>query len=66
MLEQIAKHGNMGLRLTCKGDLEIDGHHTIEDTALAFGEALYKALGDKAGIGRYGLCRWMKHKRKSR
>ena len=55
MLEQIAKHGNMGLRLTCKGDLEIDGHHTIEDTALAFGEALYKALGDKAGIGRYGF-----------
>jgi len=45
----------MGLRLTCKGDLEIDGHHTIEDTALAFGEALYKALGDKAGIGRYGF-----------
>ena len=55
MLEQIAKHGGMGLRLTCKGDLEIDGHHTIEDTALAFGEALYKALGDKAGIGRYGF-----------
>lgn len=55
MLEQIAKHGGMGLNLTCKGDLEIDGHHTIEDTALAFGEALHKALGDKAGIGRYGF-----------
>ena len=55
MLEQIARHGGMGLRLTCKGDLEIDGHHTIEDTALAFGEALHKALGDKAGIGRYGF-----------
>lgn len=55
MLEQIAKHSGMGLRLVCKGDLEIDGHHTIEDTALAFGEALHKALGDKAGIGRYGF-----------
>lgn len=55
MLEQIAKHSGMGLRLTCHGDLEIDGHHTIEDTALAFGEALHQALGDKAGIGRYGF-----------
>ncbi|MEP1229273.1 MAG: histidinol-phosphate transaminase [Litorimonas sp.] len=55
MLEQIAKHSNMGLTLTCEGDLHIDGHHTIEDTALAFGTALKKALGDKAGIGRYGF-----------
>lgn len=56
MLEQIAKHGNMDLTVKVKGDLEVDEHHTIEDTGLALGECLYQALGSKRGIERYGYC----------
>lgn len=54
MLEQIAKHGMIDLTIHTKGDLHVDEHHTIEDTGLALGECLLKALGDKRGIERYG------------
>ena len=56
MLEQIARHGNMDLTVQVKGDLDVDEHHTIEDTGLALGECLYQALGSKRGIERYGYC----------
>lgn len=54
MLHQIARHGGFDLRVKTEGDLVIDAHHTIEDTALALGAALDKALGDRKGIRRYG------------
>jgi len=55
MLDQIARHGSLDLNITCKGDLHIDEHHTIEDVGIALGETFLKALGDKRGIERYGF-----------
>jgi imidazoleglycerol-phosphate dehydratase len=54
MLELFAKHGLFTLDITCKGDLEVDDHHSVEDVALTLGQALVQALGDKDGIKRYG------------
>lgn len=56
MLEQIGKHSGMDLTVKVTGDLRVDEHHTVEDTAIALGEALNKALGDKRGMERYGYC----------
>lgn len=56
MLDQIARHGNVGLRLQTQGDLEVDQHHTVEDTGIALGEAVAQALADKAGIVRFGTA----------
>jgi imidazoleglycerol-phosphate dehydratase/histidinol-phosphatase len=56
MLDQIARHGNMDLTIQVKGDLEVDEHHTIEDTMIALGEVFAEALGNKLGIERYGFC----------
>ncbi len=54
MLEGFAKHGFFDLKLSCRGDLDVDCHHTVEDCGIALGEAVKKAVGDKAGISRYG------------
>lgn len=55
MLEQIARHGNIGLTVKVKGDLNVDEHHTVEDTGITLGECLLEALGEKTGIKRYGF-----------
>jgi imidazoleglycerol-phosphate dehydratase len=54
MLAQLGKHGSLGLTVRAKGDIEIDAHHTVEDTSIALGQALKEALGDKSGISRFG------------
>lgn len=56
MLDQLARHGQLDIIIKVKGDLEVDEHHTIEDTAIALGEVFQQALGDKLGIERYGFC----------
>ena len=55
MVEALAKHGGFSLELSCRGDLNVDEHHTVEDCALVLGEAIRQALGDKRGVGRYGF-----------
>jgi imidazoleglycerol-phosphate dehydratase len=54
MLDQIARHGMMDIKVQAKGDLHIDGHHTVEDIGITLGQAFLKAIGDKKGISRYG------------
>ena len=56
MLELFARHGHFTLRVECTGDLEVDDHHTVEDTAICLGQALARALGEKTGIARYGYA----------
>lgn len=56
MLEQIARHGGLSLRVKAKGDLHVDAHHTVEDVGIGLGEALRQAMGDKAGLARYGMA----------
>jgi imidazoleglycerol-phosphate dehydratase len=56
MLEQIGRHGGLTLRVKAKGDLHVDAHHTVEDVGIGLGEALRQAMGDKAGLARYGLA----------
>src|SRR6187397_106291 len=56
MLTHIAKHGLFDLTVSCRGDTHIDAHHTVEDVGICFGRALAQALGDKAGIRRFGDC----------
>ena len=62
MLNSFARHGLFDLSVKVRGDLYVDGHHTIEDTGIVLGEAIQKALGDKKGIGVLGIlyCRWTK------
>ncbi len=57
MLDQLGRHGGMGLEVSCRGDLEIDAHHTVEDVGIAVGEAFAEALGDKAGVRRFASMR---------
>ncbi len=54
MLDQVARHGGLDLTVRTRGDLDVDAHHTVEDTSLALGQALREALGDKAAVQRYG------------